>query len=333
MTPRMLDMRQLRHILELDRYKNFRRAAESLCISQPALTKSIQHLESTLGVTLFDRHAGGIAPTPSCAVILEHARRVFVELDEMHHRLDSLEHQRGGELKIGTGPIMAESVLPEPLSALVEEVPEVRIEVIVDDWSNLTKLARQGDLQLFVVDIARLQDEADLEVIPLGRVENILVCRAGHPLAATKRVTPSDLLDFPLALPRMSERFRVWLTGHAPSDMSPQAYYAAIHRIECRNVPLLRNLVREANYITGGPRKLFDSELATGALVELHMDQCDVLYCEPSIGYLKGRTLPPVAHRFIEILRSHERGVRQVELNSRSRRSAARPDICRQQAL
>jgi len=332
MTSRMLDMRQLRHILELDRYKNFRRAAESLCISQPALTKSIQHLESMLGVTLFDRHAGVIAPTPSCEVILEHAHRVFVELDEMNHRLDSLEQQRGGELKIGTGPIMAESVLPEPLSMLVEELPDVRIEVIVDDWSNLPRLVRQGDLHLFVVDIARLQDEADLEVISLGKVENILVCRPEHPLAADKRVTPSDFLEFPLALPRMSERLRVWLTEHAPSDMSPQAYYAAIHRIQCRNIPLLRNLVSRANYITGGPRKLFELELAAGALVELRMDQCDVLYCEPSISYLKGRTLPPVAHRFIDILRSRERGPRKVESDTRSRRSASPLESFHQQA-
>jgi DNA-binding transcriptional LysR family regulator len=131
----------------------------------------------------------------------------------------------------------------------------------------------------------------------------------------------------------MSERLRLWLTGHAPSDMSPQAYYAAIHRIQCRNIPLLRSLVREANYITGGPRKLFERELATGTLVELRMDQCDVLYCEPSIGYLKGRTLPPVAHRFIDILRGRGRGVRTLEPESRSRRSVAQLETSRQHVL
>lgn len=300
--PRTLDMRQLKHILELDRYKNYRRAAESLCISQPALTKSIQQLEATLGVTLFDRDSGGITPTPSCKVILEHARRVLLELDEMYHRLDSLLQQSGGELKIGTGPIMAESVIPDPLRDLLEERPEVRVEVVVDDWSNLTKLTRQGELHLFVIDIARVREEPDLEVIPLGRTENILVCRAQHPLAASGQLTPRDFLEYPLALPRMTDRLSSWLTRNAPPGMLPQSFYSATHRIQCQSVALLRSLVRQTNCITGGPRRLFERELESGLFVELQLAGCDVLYSEPGIGFLKGRTLPPAALRFIEIL-------------------------------
>lgn len=302
LTPRTLDMRQLKHILELDRYKNYRRAAESLCISQPALTKSIQHLEATLGVTLFDRNSGDITPTPSCKVILEHARRVNLELDEMYHRLDSLLHLRGGELKIGTGPIMAESVIPGPLRTLLDERPEVRVEVVVDDWSNLPKLTRHGDLHLFVVDIARLREEPDLEVIPLGRTENILVCRAAHPLAARGQVTPGDFLEYPLALPRMTDRLSNWLTRNAPLGMPPQSFYAATHRIQCQSIALLRSFVHQTNYVTGGPRRLFEKELESGIFVELRLPGCDVLYSEPGIGFLKGRTLPPAALRFIEIL-------------------------------
>lgn len=300
MTARTLDMRQLKHVLELDRYRNFSRAAESLCISQPALTKSIQHLESTLGVRLFDRHGGGIVPTVYCEVILRHTRRVLLEMEEMNYRLDSIEQLRGGELKIGTGPIMAETVLATPVRLLIEEMPELRVEVVVDDWSVLMRMARQGDLHVVVADIARLRNESDFEAIALGRVENILVCRPEHPLATGMTVTPDDFLDFPLALPRMTDRLSNWLTRNAPTHMSAQAYYAAVHRIQCQSVPLLRSLVRESDCITGGPRKLFERELEAGSLVELRMEQCDALYSEPCVSVLKGRTLPPSAYRFIE---------------------------------
>lgn len=302
MPARTLDMRQLKHVLELDRYKNFSRAAESLCISQPALTKSIQHLESTLGVTLFDRHGGGIVPTAYCEVILCHARRVLLELEEMNYRLDSIEQLRGGELKIGTGPIMAETVLAAPVRRLIEEMPELRIDVVVDDWSILMRMARQGDLHVVVADIARVRDESDFEAIALGRVENILVCRPEHPLAAGMTVAPCDFLNFPLALPRMTDRLSNWLTCNAPNHMSAHAYCAAVHRIQCQSVPLLRSLVRESNCITGGPRKLFERELEAGSLVELRMEQCDALYSEPSVSLVKGRTLPPSAYRFIEVV-------------------------------
>lgn len=312
MTARTLDMRQVKHVLELDRYKNFSRAAEALCISQPALTKSIQHLEATLGVTLFDRHGGSIVPTAYCEVILRHARRLLLEIDEMNYCLDSIEQLRGGEIKIGTGPIMAETVLAAPVRQLIEEMPELRIEVVVDDWSNLMRLARQGDLHIIVADISRLRNETDFEAIPLGRVENILICRSEHPLAAGKTVTPLDLLHYPLALPRMTDRLSSWLARNVPNDMSSQAYYTAVHRIQCQSVSLLRSLVRESNCITGGPRKLFELELEAGSLVELRMEQCDALYSEPSVSMLKRRTLPPSACRFIELVTCGQPGTADV---------------------
>ncbi|MEI6719205.1 MAG: LysR family transcriptional regulator [Betaproteobacteria bacterium] len=302
MTPRMLDIRQLKHIFELDRYKNYHRAADALFISQPALTKSIQQIEELLGVSLFDRESGGIRPTPSCSIILEHARRVFLELDAMQDRLESLLNLRGGELRVGTGPIMAEYLLPDPLRTLLVEFPELRVEIIVDDWSNLPRLLREGSLHAFVIDVARLRDEADLEIVALGRVENILVCRSGHPIADCGTVTPPDFLRFPLALPRMTEHLGKWLLRNAPGNMSPQSYYAAIHRIQCQSVPLLRRLVRDSDCISGGPRGLFDQELSAGTLVELHLEDCDALFSEPCVSYLKGRTLPPAVHRFVELL-------------------------------
>lgn len=311
-TPRTLDIRELKHILELDHYRNYRRAAESLCISQPALTKSIQQMEAALGVTLFDRDCGGITPTPSCEVILAHARRVLFEVEEMSHRLESLSQRLGGELRIGTGPIMAESVIPDPLCMLLGELPEVRVEVVVDDWLNLPKLAREGRLHLFVVDISRLRESPDLEVIPLARTCNILVCRAEHPLAAGGRLTPVDLLEYPLALPRMTDRLGNWLMSNAPAGMHPQAFHAATHRIQCQSMPLLRRLVRQTNYITGGPRKIFQQDLESGSFVELELAGCDVLYSEPCIGHLKGRTLPPAALRFIEFLRGDRSGSARV---------------------
>lgn len=322
MTHKALDTRQLKHVVELDKYKNFHRAAEVLCISQPALTKSIKNLESTLGVALFDRHRDGIAATPYCEVILQHAHRILLELDEMNHRLDSMLELRGGELRIGSGPIMAESVLADPIRVLLDELPELKIEVVVDDWSNLPRLLRQGALHLFVVDIARLRDEPDLEVIPLGIVENIFVCRAGHPLAKRGTVTPGDFLEFSLALPKMTNRLSTWLIEHAPGINSSQKYSNAIQRIECQSVPLLRRLVHESNCITGGPRKLFEKEIAEGTLVELQMKQCNALFSEPSISYLKGRTLPPAARRFIEIATQRESPARHGESDRRLRRQS-----------
>jgi DNA-binding transcriptional LysR family regulator len=302
MTASTLDVRQMKHIWELERHKSFRRAAESLGISQPALTKSIQNLESNLGVILFDRSRGGVTPTPYCSVILKHAHAVFLEVEEMNHQLARIDQSQGGELKIGAGPVMSASVLLNPIRKLVKQMPEIHIEIMVDDWSNLLRLARQGDLHAVIVDIEHLRGEHDFEKIPLPRLQNILVCRADHPLAASGAVLLQDLFEFPLALPQMTKRLSNWLMRNTPRDMSAKKDSAAVHRIQCQSIPLLRHLVASTNYITGGPRDLFETELSAGDFVELRLEGCDALFTEPTVGHVKGRTLPRAAHAFLEII-------------------------------
>ena len=74
----MLELRIIQHALTLARVGNFGRAAESLGISQPSLTRSIASLEASLGVKLFDRNRRGIKPTVFGAVFLAEGKVVFL---------------------------------------------------------------------------------------------------------------------------------------------------------------------------------------------------------------------------------------------------------------
>src|SRR5690606_12443148 len=74
---RMNDLRQLRHFVALAEHGHFARAAEAVHLSQPALSRSIQALESQLGCTLVNRHSRGISITAHGQLVLEHARRLL----------------------------------------------------------------------------------------------------------------------------------------------------------------------------------------------------------------------------------------------------------------
>jgi DNA-binding transcriptional LysR family regulator len=67
-----METRQLLHFLAAVKHGSFHKAAEALNVSQPALTKSIRRLETTLGLTLFERHARGISPTPYGDALASH---------------------------------------------------------------------------------------------------------------------------------------------------------------------------------------------------------------------------------------------------------------------
>ena len=73
----MNDLRQLRHFVALAEHGHFARAAAAVHLSQPALCRSIQALEASLGYNLVDRHSRGISLTAHGSLVLEHARRLL----------------------------------------------------------------------------------------------------------------------------------------------------------------------------------------------------------------------------------------------------------------
>ena len=204
----LIDTRQLRYVAMLVKHRNFRRAADALFITQPALTKSIRNLEDLLGVPLFDRQPNDVNPTAYCDVFMEHATQVFVELGEIHHKLDLMSNLQRGKLKLGSGPIVAQAIVSEAVSRLVCENPELNIQITIDSWHELTRLLRQGDIHLFIADVEDLMDQPDLLIEKLPSGKSTFACRPGHPLATAGMLSPEDLLS------------THWLFPHFLSDMS-----------------------------------------------------------------------------------------------------------------
>ena len=100
----MFELRHLRHALGLAEHRNFARAAEALHISQSALSRSIQSLEESLEVTLFDRAHGGVEPTIFGQLLLNSARDLDLAARDLQREINLAKGLSSGELKIGVGP-------------------------------------------------------------------------------------------------------------------------------------------------------------------------------------------------------------------------------------
>jgi len=103
-----VEVRQLRHVLALVEHENFRKAAEVLHLSQPSLTKSIQQLERTCGVRLFERRGKSVVPTVFGQLVAETARQVLDALDALTRKINETTNLEAGELAVGAGPYAAE---------------------------------------------------------------------------------------------------------------------------------------------------------------------------------------------------------------------------------
>ncbi|MEZ5555500.1 LysR family transcriptional regulator [Haliea sp.] len=301
-----IDTRQLRHVLMLAKHRSFRKAADALFITQPALTKSIKNLEQQLDVMLFDRKSQSVDPTPHCEVLMEHAQRIMHELDDIHHSLDALSDSLRGELRVGSGPIVARGPIGDAVARLVSRHPGLSIRVTIDSWAGLVQQLHAGALHLMVADIGEFEGQADLEVVPLNPIRSIAVCRPGHPLLQVGRVQATDLTSYPLALPSLPRRWVEWLRANAPAGADPDGFVAQACRIYCEDFSLLSKVVLHSDFITCGPERILRDNVVGGQLVEIDFPGFSDILVRPGIVYLRNTTLPPAGRVLIEQLLSGE---------------------------
>jgi LysR family transcriptional regulator, transcriptional activator of the cysJI operon len=115
---------------------NFRKAAEQLFISQPAVTLQIKALENDLGVRLFDRAAGRISLTHQGQVLLGYASQIASLVSQAERELGCSDDSVTGELALGVSTTIAQYVLPKLLGAFLAEHPYVRVSLFSGNTSH-----------------------------------------------------------------------------------------------------------------------------------------------------------------------------------------------------
>ena len=108
---------------------SFRKAAEQLFLTQPAVTLQIKALEDDLRVRVFNRTGGRVSLTPQGRVLLRHARRISAIVSEAEQDLAAGEGRLSGELSLGVSTTIAQYVLPRLIGAFLAEHPRVRFSL------------------------------------------------------------------------------------------------------------------------------------------------------------------------------------------------------------
>src|SRR5262249_4763557 len=119
---------------------NFRKAAEQLLLTQPAVTLQIQALENDLGARLFDRTAGRITLTRQGATLLKYANKLAALAAEAESELVTGETEVCGDLSFGVSTTIAQYVLPRLLQAFLAEYPRVQFLLRSGNTSEIVQL-------------------------------------------------------------------------------------------------------------------------------------------------------------------------------------------------
>jgi len=303
-----LDLKRLRQVVVIAEERSFAEAARKLALSQPALSRSLQSLETGLGGRLFDRGRGGVTPTPLGERVLAHARSLLRQAEEAQRDIDLVLGCEAGTLRIGVGPYPASISVGLSVARLIRRHPGLEITVQVDDAESLTRLVLEADVDLGVAELTWTSISDRLNVVKLPRHPASFFCRASHPLAQGRTPTLKDVAAFPLVATPLPERVWHLLGGTGPGAVPSHRVRDAASRprIQVNSFELIRRIVLESDGIGLAASAQIATDLQAGVLVALDLE---VPGLESNYGVitLAGRTLSPAAEAFIGILQQTER--------------------------
>lgn len=300
-----LDLSALRQVVTLADLRSYRRAALALHISQPALSRSITALESTLGVRLFDRSRAAVLPTPFGALLVERGRSLIGELGALSKEIESLRGLESGELRIGAGLYPAEISVGTAVGRLSARYPGIRVSLQAVQWREVIALVTAGEVDVAVVELSPFQDESRMALEPLPRHPVAFVCRPGHPLLGERRPSITRILAFPLVGARLPRRFGENAGPPTPTLKNDPLSGDLIPPLHIESIALAKRIVAVCDAVALLPVQSIASEAAAGTLA---MVDCQPAWLTTNYGfvYLKGRTLSPAALAFMAEVRAAE---------------------------
>jgi DNA-binding transcriptional LysR family regulator len=175
--------------------RSFTKAADALCMTQPAVTFQIRQLEDHFNTRLFDRANGRITLTPTGTIALEYVERILALSAELDARVKELTGQEVGPLLIGASTTIAEFLLPRILGEFKSRHPGIVPQLIVANSEAVQ--ARVAERSL---DVGFIEGDSRLRTLAADvccEDELQVVCSPSHPLASRPTLALRTLTEHP----------------------------------------------------------------------------------------------------------------------------------------
>jgi DNA-binding transcriptional LysR family regulator len=161
-------------------------------LSQPALSKSLARLESSLQVKLFRRNAKGMELTTEGSLLLSRARELRQSLRNVAREVSDVSRGKAGHIRVGVGPTVDDRYLLAAFAQLLKEEPRITMKVVVSDADEIMPALRGGQLDV-VINLLHPAAPAGLLYTPLYEEEFGVCCSVNHRLVGRKQVPLVEL--------------------------------------------------------------------------------------------------------------------------------------------
>ncbi len=258
-SPHPFTLRQLQYAVAVAELLSFRKAAERCAVSQPSLSAQLAQLEDALGVRLFERSSRRVLLTSAGEELIERARRVLLDADDLVQLSRRVGDPLSGTLRIGVIPTISPYLLPSVTPALKKAFPNLSVMWVEDKTAVLVRSVDTG-----AMDAALLALEADLGDLETERIAEdpfVLATPVGHELGATRQPAKvSDLRGADVLLLDEGHCFRAQALAYCSR--------ARTHELEFRatSLPTLVQMVAGGAGVTLLPKLAVKTEVQRAQL-------------------------------------------------------------------
>jgi LysR family transcriptional regulator, hydrogen peroxide-inducible genes activator len=192
LAPGLFTLRQLQYAVAVADELSFRAAADECHVSQPALSTQLAQLEGALGVRLFERDRRRVLVTAGGRELVERARRVLLEAEDLLAAAKRFGDPLAGTLRIGVIPTISPYLLPHAAPALRAKFERLAIVWVEEKTDVLVRRLDAGELDAALVALEAELGDVESEVV--AEDPFVLVAPKGHPLAARRSPARLDEL-------------------------------------------------------------------------------------------------------------------------------------------
>lgn len=298
--PRYLKTRELQVFLAVAESRSIAEASRRLALTQPAVSKCINELENTLGITLFERDSRGIYPTRYAEILSRRAYSIFGEIRLAGEEISQLKGADSGKVSIGVMPVAAGGFAAAAVVDLMTSHPGVCVSILEGDHEILFEALRTRQIDLAVGRLPADLSESELKTELLYHDQLCVAAHHTHPLTQRKTVELKELADEYCVIPKVHSLAYQQLTRCFLQNRV-RFPHKLVDTLSVQSVDAL--LATGKFIVLGLPCKVIDNRPGTGLVrlpINLGTDWGPV-----GISYLAGHKLLPVARRFIALIKKY----------------------------
>ena len=192
----MLTLRQIEVVRAVMVAGSIAGAARLLNVAQPGVSRTMKHLDSTLGFQLFVRRNGRYVPSPDARGIFDQVQDMHKQLEKLQYSITQMEQGRNVELAFASVPSIANVMVPQAISGVKARYPDllVNFDIVKLEEAVDYLLLERGELAVMSYRL----DHPSLDFHPLEEGRLVCICPEDHPLAALDAVSAAEISRYPL---------------------------------------------------------------------------------------------------------------------------------------